>query len=101
MANLMEDINSINAVKEDLSGLPLDPSEKSYLENSVIPITDILYKLSTTALNLSQSSDYLSKNFIKKPKKRKIKKTIDTIYDVNELCSELYKIIKKRIDLLK
>lgn len=101
MTDLMEDINNINAVKKDLSELPLDPTEKSYLENSVTPVADLLYKLSTTALNLSQSSDYLSKNFIKKPKKRKIKENIDTIYDINEICSELFKIIKKRIDFLK
>lgn len=101
MANLMGDINSVNVIKKELSELPLDPREKSYIENSVTPITDLLYKLSTSALNLSQSSDYLSKSFITKPKKRKIKRANDTIYDINETCSELFKIIKKRIDLIK
>jgi hypothetical protein len=97
----MEDINNINIIKKELSELPLDPREKSYLENSISPITDLLYKLSSTATSLSQSANYLSQSFITKPKRRKIKKTNDTIYEINETCDELFKIIKKRIDLIK
>jgi len=98
MSDLTDKINNFNDVKNELSELPLDPREKDYIEFSVAPITDLIYKLSTAALNLSLSSDYLSKNYVKKPKKGKIKKNIDTIYEINETCNELFKIIKKRID---
>jgi hypothetical protein len=101
MANLMDDINNINNTKKALSELPLDPREKDFLENSISPITDLLYKLSASSLSLASSADILSKSYITKPKKRKLKKTNETVYDINETCNELFKIIKKRIDLLK
>ncbi|MFA6940894.1 MAG: hypothetical protein WCQ54_07935 [Clostridiaceae bacterium] len=101
MANLMENINNINAVKKDLSELPSDPREKSYIDSSISPIADLLYKLSSAASSLAESANYLSQSFITKPKKRKIRKTNDTIYEINEACNELFKIIKERIDLIE
>lgn len=98
MADFIEETNRI---KRELSELPLDPREKAYLENSVFPLIDLLYKLSNTSSSLAASLLYLSQSYTTKPKRGKIKKTEKTIYDINENCDILFKFIEKRIELIK
>ena len=96
-SNTLKDINSI---KDELCKLPLDPCESEYILNSVFPLTNTLYLLSTTAVNLSNTANILTISPIVHPKKSELKDMIDLVYDIDEECKDLFKVIKKRLKVL-
>lgn len=93
-------LKNINTIKDELCKLPLDPCENEYIINSVLPLTNILYMISTASVNLSNSANILTNSPIVHAKKSEIKDTIDLIYNINEECEDLFKIIKKRLNVL-
>ncbi|WP_315118103.1 hypothetical protein [uncultured Clostridium sp.] len=93
-------LKNINSIKDELCKLPLDPCESEYIANSVFPLANILYLVSTASLNLSTSVNVLTTSSIVHPKKSDIKDTIGLIYDINEECEDLFKVIKKRLKIL-
>ena len=93
-------LKNINSIKDELCKLPLDPCESEYILNSVFPLTNTLYLLSTTAVNLSNSANILTLSPIVHAKKSEIKDIIDLVYNINEECEDLFKVIKKRLKVL-
>ena len=93
-------LKNINTIKDELCKLPLDPCENEYIINSVLPLTNILYMISTASVNLSNSANILTNSPIVHAKKSEIKDTIDLIYNINEECEDLFKVIKKRLNKL-
>ncbi|GAA0182365.1 hypothetical protein SH2C18_47570 [Clostridium sediminicola] len=93
-------LKSINIIKEEICKLPLDPCEKEYIDNSILPILTVLDELSRVSVNLSGSVSVLTNSPIVPRKRSKIKDTIDLIYDINEQCEDVYDVVKKRIDAL-
>ncbi|MEW9096118.1 MAG: hypothetical protein AB2417_13645 [Clostridiaceae bacterium] len=93
-------LKNINSIKDELCKLPLDPCESEYISNSVFPLVNILYLISTTSLNLSNSVNILTTSSIVHPKRSELKDTISLIYDINEECEDLFKVIKKRLKIL-
>ena len=93
-------LKNINTIKDELCKLPLDPCENEYIINSVLPLTNILYMISTASVNLSNSANILTNSPIVHAKKSEIKDIIDLIYNINEECEDLFKVIKKRLNVL-
>lgn len=95
-----EGLKSINIIKEEICKLPLDPCEKEYIDNSILPILAVAEGLSRISVNLATSVQVLSQSQIVPRKKSKIKDTIDLVYDLNEQVEDVYDVVKKRIDKL-
>ena len=66
-------LKNINTIKDELCKLPLDPCESEYILNSVFPLTNTLYLLSTTAVNLSNPANILTISPIVHAKKSELK----------------------------
>lgn len=90
-------LKNLNTIKDELCKLPLNPCESEYIATYIFPIVNTLYLLSTSSLNLSSSVNILTNSPIVKPKRSKLKSTIHTIYDMNDTCEDLYKIVKERL----
>lgn len=88
---------SINSIKTELCRLPLNFCERKYIENCVNPILTVLFFLTLTSYDLSLSVSILTSSPIVPRKKSKLKDTIHLIYNINEECEDLYKILKKRL----
>ncbi|MBE6058313.1 MAG: hypothetical protein E7217_15945 [Clostridium sp.] len=93
-------IKNINALRDELIRLNLNPEGLIYFNNEVYPLLYTLTNLSTTSLNLSTSSTVLSTAIYLKPKDSKIKDTFKLIYEMNEQCEDIYDILKCKIDTL-
>lgn len=93
-------LKNINTIKDELCKLPLNPCESEYIANSVFPLVNILYLISTTSVNLSNSVNVLTTSSIVHPKRSELKDTISLIYDINEECEELFRVIKKRLNIV-
>lgn len=93
-------LRNINSIKDELCKLPLDPCESEYIANSVFPLANILYLISTASLNLSTSVNILTTSSVVHPKKSELKDTISLIYDMNEECDDLFRVIKKRLKII-
>lgn len=100
IARTADTLKTINSIKEELCKLPLEKCENQYITTDVFPIVNILYLLSTSSVNLSNSVNVLTTSPIVHAKKSELKDTIDTIYDMNEDCEDLYKVIHKRLKVL-
>lgn len=96
-ASTLQDINNI---KLQLARLDLDPRQVAYYENSIVPLLTTLRELSTTSVNLATSSNLLSTSIVVSAKHSKIKDTIHLVYDLNEDCEDVYKALKRKIDIL-
>lgn len=90
-------LKNINAIKEELCKLPLNTCEKEYILNNVSPLLTVLVQLSATSLNLSSSTAVLTNSPIVHPKRSELEDTIHMIYNINEKCDDVYKILKKRL----
>ena len=93
-------LKNINSIKDELCKLPLNPCELEYINNSVFPLVNTLYLVSTVSLNLATSVNYLTISSIVHPKRSELKDTISLIYDINEECEELFRVIKKRLNIV-
>lgn len=93
-------LKSINSIKDELCKLPLDDCETQYITNRILPLLTVLYELSASSLSLSSSSNFLTNSPLVHPKKSEIKDTIHLIYNINDECEDIFKVIKKRLKLL-
>ena len=75
--------------------MPLDPCENEYILNSVFPLVNTLYLISTAAVNLANSANILTLSPIVHSKKSGIKNILDLVYDMDEECEDLFKVVKK------
>lgn len=96
-ANLLENLNTI---KEDIIKLPLNPAEKDYMDVYVFPLLNVLLDLSTTSLNLSSTTSKLAVSYVTTPKISKLKDTEHLVYDINDKCEDVYKVLKQRINFV-
>lgn len=94
-ANLLENLNTI---KEDIIKLPLNPAEKDYMDVYVFPLLNVLLDLSTTSLNLSSTTSKLAVSYVTTPKISRLKDTEHMVYDINDKCEDVYKVLKQRIN---
>lgn len=90
-------LTAIIAVNTELCRLTLNLCESAYIDYYVNPILTSLFSLSIISFELSISISVLSFSPIVPPKKSKLKSTIDLIYDINEECEDLFKVLKKRL----
>ncbi|AVQ40165.1 hypothetical protein B2H94_07000 [Clostridium sporogenes] len=93
-------IKNINALRDELIRLNLNPEGLIYFNNEVYPLLYTLTNLSTTSLNLSTSANVLSTAIYLKPKDSKIKDTLKLIYEITEQCEDIYDSLKYKIDTL-
>ncbi|GAE02255.1 hypothetical protein FC820_18040 [Clostridium sporogenes] len=93
-------IKNINALRDELIRLNLNPEGLIYFNNEVYPLLYTLTNLSTTSLNLSTSANVLSTAIYLKPKDSKIKDTLKLIYEMTEQCEDIYDSLKYKIDTL-
>ena len=93
-------IKNINTIKEELCKLPLNPCELDYINNNIAPLLNVLYQLSTTSYNLSNSASVLSISSIVHPKRHELKETIRLTYKINESCEDVYQELKKRLKII-
>ena len=93
-------LKNVNSIKDELCKLPLDPCENEYILNSVFPLTNTLYLLSTAAVNLANSANILTLSPIVHAKKSEVKNILDLVYDIDEECKDLFKVVKKRLKVL-
>lgn len=95
-----ERLVALNIIKRESCKLSLNPCEMEFIINSVAPLTRTLGILSSVSFRLSNTIDTLSNNPIIQRKKSKIESTINLIYSLNDKCTDIYKVLKKRINLL-
>lgn len=93
-------LQNINNIKEQLARLNLDPTQRLYFDNCVNPLLTTLYELTASSATLSSAVSILTTSPIVHPKSSQLKDTIHLIYNMNEQCEDIYKILKKRIDTL-
>ena len=93
-------IKNINVIKDELCKLALNPCELNYINNSVNPLLNVLYQLSTTSYNLASTANLLTLSPIVHAKRHEIKETIDLTYKINEKCEDIYDELKKRLNVI-
>lgn len=93
-------LKNIDDIKDELCKLPLDPCESDYINNYINPMLNVLYQLSTTSLNLSNSVYYLTNSPIVHPKRSELEDTLHLVYNINDECEDVYKIVKKRLNIV-
>lgn len=98
ISNAADLLGDINTIKDQLIKLPLNPAEKDYLEVYVFPLLSVLLDLSTTSLNLASSTGRLAVSYVTNPKISRLKDTEHLVYDINDKCEDVYKILKQRIN---
>lgn len=90
-------LENVNSIKDNLAKLPLNPAEKEYIETNIDPLLGVINIFSNVSANLASSVDQLDTSYVTTPKKSKINHTEELMYDINEDCEEIYRIIKKRL----
>lgn len=93
-----ETLKNINSIKDEICKLPLNVCENEYITNSIYPLTNILYLLSTSSYNLINAVNLLNTTPIVKPKKSKLKDTIHLVYDIDEECEDIFEVVKRRLN---
>lgn len=91
---------TINSIKKELCDLPLNPCKKEYFNNSVSPLLQTIDSLSRVSFNLSGAVAVLTSSPIVCCKNSEIKDTIHLMYNINEECEDIYKVLKKRVNVL-
>ncbi|WP_027623897.1 hypothetical protein [Clostridium lundense] len=100
LTKLTSKLQTINTLREELIKLELNPEGRLYFNNDIVPLLTILYQLATTSVDLSTSANILSSSYLIKPNKSKLKDTFRLIYDMNEQCDDVYKLLEKKIEVL-
>lgn len=95
-----ETLKNINVIKDELCKLPLDTCGSEYVTTNIFPLVNILYLLANSSYSLAGSANLLNLSPVVHPKKSEIKDTIDLVYDINEQCDDIFKIVKKRLKTL-
>lgn len=90
----------INSIRTEICKLTLNPCQREYLNNSVLPLLTVLDFLSRSANNLASSVNYLSGSCITFRKESNLKDTLHTVYEINKQCDDVYKELKRRVDKL-
>lgn len=90
-------LTAIIAVNTELCRLTLNLCERAYIDYYVNPLLTSLFNLSIISFELSLTVLVLSYSPIVPPKKSKLKSTIHLIYEINEECEDLLKVLKKRL----
>lgn len=93
-------LRNINVIREELCKLSLNPCEREYFNNCILPLISILTSITTASLNLASSANYLNNSNILFRKKSDIKDTLHLAYDMNRKSEDVYEALKKRIDKL-
>ena len=93
-------LKAIISIKTELCRLPFSFCEREYVDNCVTPLLIVLVLLTVTSVELAISISILTFSPIVPSKKSKLKDTIHLIYNINDECEELYKVLKKRLKSL-
>jgi hypothetical protein len=93
-------LRNVNVIREELCKLSLNPCEREYYNNCILPLLTILSGITTSSLNLASSANYLSNSNIIFRKKSDIKDTLHLAYDINKKSEDVYKTLVVRIDKL-
>jgi hypothetical protein len=91
-------LKNINVIKDELCKLPLDLCEMEFINNRVNPLMNIINQLSNATANLAVSVTYLQTSSLVRPKRSELKDTIHLMYDLNEECEDVFKVLKHRIN---
>ena len=91
-------LRNINSIKDELCKLPLDPCELDYITIRVNPLMNILNQLANVSANLATAVNFLTISPVVHPKKSDLKDTINLIYNINDECEDVYKVLKHRIN---
>lgn len=93
-------LQNINNIREQLARLNIDPAQRIYYENCVAPLLTTLYELSASSATLATSVNFLAVSPVVHAKNSQLKDTTHLIYHINEKCEDIYKVLKKRIDIM-
>ncbi|WML37277.1 hypothetical protein [Clostridium sp. OS1-26] len=93
-------LQNINNIREQLARLNIDPSQRIYYENCVVPLLTTLYELSASSATLATSVNFLATSPVVHSKTSQLRDTTHLIYHINEKCEDVYKVLKKRIDIM-
>jgi len=91
-------LRNINIIREELCKLSLNPCEREYFNNCILPLLTTLTGITSASSNLASSASDLSNSNILFRKKSNIKDTLDLVYDINKKSEDVYKALVKRID---
>jgi hypothetical protein len=93
-----ETLSSINIIKDELCKLPLDPCEREFIANNITPLLSVLTQLAAVSVSLATSTYYLTLSPIAHSKHSDIKDTIHLVYNINDQCTDVYHVVKERIN---
>lgn len=93
-------LQNINNIREQLAKLNIDPSQRVYYENCVVPLLTILYELTASSSTLATAVNFLAVSPVVHPKTSQLKDTTHLVYHINDKCEDVYKALKKRIDTM-
>lgn len=93
-------LQNINNIREQLARLNIDPSQRVYYENCVVPLLTTLYELTASSSTLATAVNFLAVSPVVHPKTSQLRDTTHLVYHINEKCEDVYKVLKKRIDIM-
>lgn len=100
LAKITLKLQTINTLREELIKLELNPEGRLYFNNDIAPLLTVLYQLASTSVDLSTSVNILSSSYLVKPNKSKLKDTFKLVYDINEQCDDVYRLLAEKIEVL-
>ncbi len=93
-------LQNINNIREQLAKLNIDPTQRVYYENCVVPLLTTLYELTASSATLATAVNFLAVSPVVHAKNSQLKDTTHLIYHINEKCEDVYRVLKKRIDIM-
>lgn len=93
-------LQNINNIREQLAKLNIDPTQRIYYENCIVPLLTTLYELTASSATLATSVNFLAISPVVHPKTSQLRDTTHLVYNINEKCEDIYKVLKKRIDIM-
>ena len=95
-----ETLRNINAIKDELCKLTLDPCKMEFINSNITPLLIMLQQLSSSAYNLANATSLLSISPIVHPKNSELKDIIHLVYKMNDQCEDIYEVVKRNINLV-